>query len=570
MRTFQAKVAVLFGLLILFGGLFTALTSGRLVRVALTDAAQRRAEDLAGDFADELGPMMAGGRLDQAAAFVQAEAGHVGFVFVLRPDGSRVGQAPPDVVRAARRGAAPAGGTLGGMAVARRQVGRRLGTLWIGLSLAHARSAGEDVERRLAAGSAVACGIGILLATLLAAFVTRPIDALATAAVQMGEGKLEARAVVEGRDELADLGRTFNRMARQLQERIAQEEELRRDFEDVFEHVPVGIVVADDAWRIRYANAAIRSSFGEVLSKDWAECLGRDVPQELLAGAFGSSGAVRRTHRSRVGRTYEVAATLRKGPHREVIITLLDVTEVTDLAQRVRQVERLAAAGEVAAGIVHAINNPLDGVMRALSLAKRKPEDQERLTSMLDMAIEGTDRIASVTRMLLDFARAEAGQSMQSVSPNALVDEALQLVTLKAEDAGVSVRRDLDPAVPEVRVEPHGIIEAILNLLLNGLDACEPGGEIVATTRSFAPDFVEIAVSDDGSGIPAAHLSRIFEPFFTTKEAGKGTGLGLAVARRIVHANAGEISVESTAGAGTTFRVRLPQIPEPPAGAEGA
>lgn len=558
LRSFQAKLAVVFGLLILAGGLFTTFTSGRSVQVALSRAAHSRAHDLARDFAVELRPFLESGQLDRASAFLRAEAGHVGFVFVVRPDGRVLGNGPAGTVRHARRGGEDAQ-TMDGMAVAKQDIGPRSGTLWVGLSLAGARRAAAVVVRRLALWTALASLVGVLAATLLAALVTRPIQALVDTAERMGRGDLQARAPVAGRDELAHLATSFNRMAAQLQERIAQAEELRRYFEDVFEHVPIGIVVVDAAGRVRYANAAIRATFGDVLRRTWAEALGSEIPHESVVSALQSGEPLRLTHRSPSGRTYDVAATPRQGQERELIVTLMDVTEVTELAHRVRQAERLAVAGEVAAGIVHAINNPLDGVIRALGLAKRKPDDPERVTKMLEFAIEGTDRIATVTRMLLDFARAEAGQATIAVSPNALVDEALHLVTIKAEHAGIGIRRDLDPSVPLVRVEPHGIIEALLNLLLNGLDACEPGGQIVLTTRSSSATHVEVAVSDDGVGILPAHLSRIFEPFFTTKDAGKGTGLGLAVARRIVHANGGELSVESIPGEGATFRVRLPR-----------
>ncbi len=181
---------------------------------------------------------------------------------------------------------------------------------------------------------------------------------------------------------------------------------------------------------------------------------------------------------------------------------------------------------------------------------------------MFRLADEGCERIARVTRNLLDFARVDTQLEKTPYSPNRLAEEVIDLVQLKASSKNVTIRYEATPDLPNVVLDPQAIKEALVNLLMNGVDAClDNGGKITIRTRSLNPDLIEIAIIDNGAGIASEIEGRIFEPFITTKKIGQGTGLGLSVARRIVEAHDGTITVEPTPGGGTTFRIRLPARP---------
>jgi two-component system NtrC family sensor kinase len=143
---------------------------------------------------------------------------------------------------------------------------------------------------------------------------------------------------------------------------------------------------------------------------------------------------------------------------------------------------------------------------------------------------------------------------------NRLVEETVRLVERPAHLADIGIRLELDPALPQVWMDPDLIKQVVMNMLVNAQHAIDHKGSITVRTRALG-EKVEISIIDTGCGIPEKDLPRIFDPFFTTKGVGKGTGLGLSVSHGIVEAHGGSIEVTSAVGEGSTFRVYLPLEP---------
>ncbi len=234
--------------------------------------------------------------------------------------------------------------------------------------------------------------------------------------------------------------------------------------------------------------------------------------------------------------------------------------------------EKLAAIGQLAAGIAHELNNPLTGVLTFTHLLRQKMPDDSQDAEDLDLVIRETKRCASIIRRLLDFAR-EKTPERKLVELNPLIDEIVRFVERSAALQQIEIRTELDPSLPPLLIDGDLIKQVMMNMLVNAQQAIDERGRIVVRSclvqdrrlpGSPAPGpAVEISISDTGCGIPSANLQRIFDPFFTSKEVGKGTGLGLSVSYGIVASHGGEIEVESTVGQGTTFRVYLPAgLPE--------
>jgi two-component system, NtrC family, sensor kinase len=229
--------------------------------------------------------------------------------------------------------------------------------------------------------------------------------------------------------------------------------------------------------------------------------------------------------------------------------------------------EKLASIGQLAAGIAHELNNPLTGVLTFTHLLRKKMPEGSQDAEDLDLVIRETKRCASIIRRLLDFAR-EKTPEKALVNLNGLIEETVRFVERSAALQQIEIAMDLDPDLPPLFVDADLIKQVLMNILVNAQQAIEERGKIVVescvkrrrltgTTMEAAP-VVEIAIGDNGCGIPKANLQRIFDPFFTSKEVGKGTGLGLSVSYGIVRSHGGEIDVESTEGEGTTFRIYLP------------
>jgi len=230
--------------------------------------------------------------------------------------------------------------------------------------------------------------------------------------------------------------------------------------------------------------------------------------------------------------------------------------------------EKLASVGLLAAGIAHELNNPLTGVLTFSHLLRQKMPEGSQDAEDLDLVIRETKRCASIIKRLLDFAR-EKPPEKKFADVNQIIEAAARILERPASLAGVDILMELDHDLPPIWVDGDLIEQVILNMLANAQHAIEGEGRIVLRSRSLPEPkspgpglppvpMIEIAIIDNGCGIPSQNLQRIFDPFFTSKEVGKGTGLGLSVSHGIVAAHGGSIEVESTVGKGSAFRVFLP------------
>jgi signal transduction histidine kinase/ActR/RegA family two-component response regulator len=239
---------------------------------------------------------------------------------------------------------------------------------------------------------------------------------------------------------------------------------------------------------------------------------------------------------------------------------------------QLRQVQKMEAVGQLTGGIAHDFNNMLAVVVGGLDLAKRKLLGPRREVEFhLDNAMEGATRAAALTRRLLAFARAEPLLPV-ALEPPTLIQNMLELVDRSiGERIVVRTRFAADPW--PIKVDPNQLENAILNLAVNARDAMEGEGELTIAVDNAvlrdgkvgtlpAGDYVRIAVSDTGAGMPPDVVERVFEPFFTTKPVGKGTGLGLSQIFGFARQSGGDVAIASKVGHGTTVSLYLPRSTE--------
>jgi two-component system sensor histidine kinase HydH len=219
--------------------------------------------------------------------------------------------------------------------------------------------------------------------------------------------------------------------------------------------------------------------------------------------------------------------------------------------------ERLAAIGELAAVVAHEVRNPLSVIFNSLVSLRRLIKLEGNAKMLLDIVNEESDRLNRIVSDLLDYARPVV-LNLRKEPLARLIDDVVA-TALSANDGGIRLERDISADLPDVPMDARLLRQAMLNIAINAVQAMSHGGTLVVRARQqLSKDgaLLLIEVGDTGPGIPRELRQRIFEPFFTTKST--GTGLGLAVVKRIIESHRGAISVRSEAGLGTTFTIRLP------------
>jgi PAS domain S-box-containing protein len=261
----------------------------------------------------------------------------------------------------------------------------------------------------------------------------------------------------------------------------------------------------------------------------------------------------------------------RQGDGVGLVVVLRDLREIEALRSRLLTSGRMAAVGQLAAGIAHEINNPLAFVRANLgcleghwkqlrpqldsaAIASGSREPLSEVAELIEESIEGVDRAAEIVRSVRSLSHAGT-DARDRADLHAILDQVLRVASPQI-GSGVLVERRYG-AVPPLRCAPRQLEQAFLNLVMNAVQAVQGRGRVAVSTRC-AGDRIVIDVEDDGCGIEPEIRDRIFDPFFTTKAAGEGTGLGLGIAYQIVRGHGGEIAVESQPGQGSRFRVELP------------
>jgi two-component system NtrC family sensor kinase len=411
-----------------------------------------------------------------------------------------------------------------------------------------------------------------------------------------GVGALELRIAGGRTDELAiDVGRVVARLlgaaiaATELSQDLASEVALAAREADaqrgfvarIIDSLPTGLYVIDRDYIIRAWNRQ-RESGTQGVARD--DAVGREIfgvldrqPRELLRREFDrvfETGEIQQMEmestasgESRYYRVSKIPMRLDNVHITHVITIAEDVTEWRRAQQRLAQSEKLAAVGQLAAGVMHEINNPLATILACAEALSHRAEELpgaaragfEEYLKIIDAEVQRCRRIVDG---LLDLSRPKTGEK-QRVDVNHLVEQTLFLLKHHDRFKRISVRRQFALGLPPVLVDPERLIQGFMSLMLNAMDAMNSRGVLTVRSSRIAGrggDEVLVEFIDTGTGIRQEELSKIFEPFYTTKPQGRGTGLGLSICYGIVADHRGRIEVESQVGVGSNFKVYLPAV----------
>jgi len=333
------------------------------------------------------------------------------------------------------------------------------------------------------------------------------------------------------------------------------------------------LILGVDA-RVQYANRAATREYGYEAN----DIAGLSVDDFVVASAQLSQPATipparhenalwvgEHVHRRKDGTEFPAAVTLshiRDGNDNIVglVIGVRNLTEERKVADHLGRTEKLAAIGELVAGVAHELNNPLTGISTFAQLLLEDKLQGEQFESVSLIKREA-DRAIGVIRDLLLFARKTDGRDV-TVDINTIVKHTVRLRALASRSTGIEVHMRLDESNPQVRGDEQKLQQVLLNLLVNA-ESAMVGSRVrhLSLVTQRKEETVLIVVSDTGHGMQPSISQRVFEPFFTTKPPGEGTGLGLSVSYGIIQAHGGTISVESTPDVGSTFTIALRLLP---------
>jgi signal transduction histidine kinase len=245
------------------------------------------------------------------------------------------------------------------------------------------------------------------------------------------------------------------------------------------------------------------------------------------------------------------------------VLVCRDVTDRKRMEQQMIQSEKMAAIGELASGVAHEINNPLDGLLNCILRIRRDPLNERQTKEYLGLMEEALRRIETTVGQLLNFSR-QRDLALTSVSLNEVVNEVVGLIAYSADEKGIQIEKHFQEELDLIRGDKHLLEQVVLNLALNAIAAMPDGGILTFKTGEIEFDAllgkatVFVQVKDTGIGIPKSVQDRIFDPFYTTKITEKGTGLGLSVSNRIIRQHEGVIEFDSKIEQGSVFTVKLP------------
>lgn len=453
--------------------------------------------------------------------------------------------------------------------------------------------------------------LGVFLAGVFVTrrYIVRPVLRINEVAKHIADGDFSQRLLADTGDELATLAEGFNQMAdrvrglletlerrRQGAEAVAtQARAFEARFRGILERATDGVILMGADGRIAYVNESAQRMFGysaddltgkkltELMPEKYRVRHEEGLARYLATGTseiLGSVQALEGLRRHGAVFPLELAVSSYRAGDDEMFAAILrDVTQQKELAARMMQMDRAIAAGTLAAGVAHEVNNPLTIVAGNLELLATDLEDlsariarpdgasraEERLLEMrqsVAAAITGAERVRRIVGDLKLFCKTSESER-HPVDLSKVLASSAEVAINQIRHRARLVKRF--GAAPTVLGTESQLGQVFLNLLVNACQAIAEGradeNEITLQTLTDQAGRAVVEVRDTGCGIPADVLPRIFDPFFTTRDVGQGTGLGLSVCRGIVRDLGGEIEVETEVGKGSVFRVVLPAAP---------
>lgn len=438
--------------------------------------------------------------------------------------------------------------------------------------------------------------VGIVGVLALSKFMIQPVVFLTEKVYQVQRGNLNVRIKRQRNttwmDEMDRLFEGFDHMVQHLRETIealtlakekaetASQElfESKKKLEAIFNSLSDGIMIIDNEFRILSANPVMARFMGrsvnEVFNQHCYQMCNGSVQHCSFCRAhitFNTGNHVSTYCTKNIGpdqserilEVHDFPLYDEKGEIKHIIEYVKDVTDAVKMQANLESSRRLAEIGQMAAKVAHEVRNPLNAIKGATHYLRSEIQDANHVT-YLNLIEEQVQRVNDVATNLLNLSK-PLKPVFQPGQLGKVIDSSLTITDKLLKDKNIKISLHLAEGIPHIPLDEKRMEQALVNLILNAVDAMKPGGELTISVDLHGQQDcnraqeVLVRVADTGCGIEAKELSEIFEPFFTTKT--KGTGLGLTIVKKVIDQHQGKISIESEKGRGTTISLRLPIKP---------
>ncbi len=463
----------------------------------------------------------------------------------------------------------------------------RWGTVRVCLSLATMQQQIRQTVWIIVAVGMVALVLGVLVSTWGTQRVTRPLGHLVRATMEVAQGNLHQEVTVNTGDEVEVLAANFSIMTREIlsyQKRQTQQMEeikrLQQYSEKLMATMADGLLSVDLSGCVAAMNPAAHKLLGTFDIDTPKGCnvssiIEKNTPLHRFIWDIIEEPSARRQNELKIvkkGNTTTIwvsVGILRDGHGRpqEIIFNLHDITELKKLESRIRQSERLAALGTLAAGMAHEIRNPLTAIKTFVQLLPRKIDKPGFLEKFNQTVPREVNRINLLVEELLELSRAPKYEFART-DIRELLDQSLDVLAAEIQDQNIELRKEFQDGLPALQADANQLIKAFNNLSRNAIQAMASGGQLTVSAftenasssdsqvKAADNNWMTIVFEDTGHGISPEGIKHIFNPFFTTKDS--GTGLGLPITHKVITEHGGQIEAHSVLGTGTRFTTRLP------------
>jgi two-component system, sporulation sensor kinase E len=409
------------------------------------------------------------------------------------------------------------------------------------------------------------CILSALIYVALRYIVIKPLKEIENSTKKIREGLYDTSLDLNKKDEIGSLANAFEEMRKKIKQTTEQLTSDEEKYRGMINHSIEAVAVVDDTGKIFEFNNKLINLSGydkkklaginlyNMIDLNSTKYIIDEKKEKILEEHFESKMA------TNYGLTIPVEIykikgfTLNNNPNYSLIY-IRDLSERKKIEQYSIQTEKMFALGQISAGIAHEIRNPLFAINNNLNFLKKRFNESKEFNDIYPEFKGGLDRIEKIVSAILDYARPHE-LAFENIQIKKIIEKSLMLVQKQFEKSAIKIRTEYNHNSKLIEADPHQLEQVFMNLLLNSFQAMSGAGKLIIKTKS-EKFYLNVEIEDSGIGIPKEEIDRVFDPFYS--KFTNGTGLGMAIVRRILDQHKAQFSIKSEEGIGTVFYISFP------------